>query len=265
MHTFSRRLEDKCAIVTGGSSGIGKGIALRLAREGANVVVNYSKSEDQAEAVVEEVKRFGGNAAAIRADVSKAHDVNNLVSQTVERFGKLNILVNNAGITLEKSLMDTTEEMWDKVIDIDLKSVFLCAKRCVPEILKQGRGRIVNISSIDGLVADPYCHAYCAAKGGVIGLTRVLALELGPKGITVNAIAPGLIDTPMVSHFVNDPKAAEGWISRTPVGRLGKPEDIAAMVAFLASDESEYISGAIISVDGGSYAAGLWIGKQIFY
>ncbi len=264
MDCYPRRLVGKCALVTGAGTGIGRGIALRLAREGANVAVNYSKSEEQARTAVEEIEQLGVEAIPVRADISKTRDVDNMVSLVLQKFGKLNILVNNAGIWFEKSLMDTTEEMWDMTLDIDLKGVFLCTKRCVPEMMRQGGGKIINISSLDAVVAEPNALAYCAAKAGIVGLTQALALELAPKRININAIAPGLIETPMTAPWLANPKMREGFISRTPIGRVGKPEDIATIVAFLASDESEFINGVLIPVDGGCYAAGLWLGKQIY-
>ena len=262
MQNFPRRLVGKNALVTGAGMGIGKGIALRLAQEGANVAVNYLKSEQQAKTVVEEIKKLGVSGIPIRADVSNTHDVDHMVSQLVQEFGKLNILVNNAGIWFEKSLMETTDEIWDKTLDVDLKGVFLCTRRCVPEMIKQGGGKIINISSTDAIIAEPNSLAYSAAKAGIIGLTQALALELGPKNINVNAVAPGLTNTPMTAPWLANARMHESFISRTPIGRVGKPEDIAATVAFLASSDSDFISGVLIPADGGCCAAGLWLGKE---
>lgn len=249
---FPRRLVGKCALVTGSSSGIGRGIALRFAKEGANVAINdLPVKEKQAQAVVDEIRTLGVEAIVVKADVTKTNEVDAMVTQVVRKFGKLDILSNNAGIFLEKPLEETTDEMWDRVLNTNLKGQFLCARRCVPEMLKQGKGKIINTASIDAIVAEPYASAYCASKAGVAGLTTALALELAPKKINVNAVAPGQIDTPLIAHWMKDPEVVKSIISRTPFGRMGKPEDIAAAEAFLASDESEFINGAIIVVDGG--------------
>jgi NAD(P)-dependent dehydrogenase (short-subunit alcohol dehydrogenase family) len=248
---MEKRLLNKVAIVTGSSSGNGRAIALRFAMEGANVVVNYITHEKEAKNVAKEIEKLGSKAIVVRADVSKASDVDQLVKATIDAFGKVDILVNNAGIFLEKPLLETTEEEWDRVIDVNLKSVFLCTKRVVPEMLKQGKGKIINISSIDAIVAEPHTCAYCASKGGVSSLTRALALELAPKKINVNAIAPGQIDTPMIAKWLKDPEMKKSLIERTPFGRIGKPEDVAAAAVFLALDETEFINGITLVVDGG--------------
>jgi NAD(P)-dependent dehydrogenase (short-subunit alcohol dehydrogenase family) len=252
MEDFPRRLVGKCALVTGSSSGIGRGIALRFAKEGANVAINdLAVKEKQAQAVVEEIKKLGVKAIAVKADVSKTSEVDEMVTQVVRQLGKLDILANNAGIFLEKPLEETTDEMWDRVLNTNLKGQFLCARRCVPEMLKQGKGKIINTASIDSIIAEPNASAYCASKAGVAGLTTALALELAPKKINVNAIAPGQIDTPLIAEWMKNPEIVRTIISKTPFGRIGKPEDIAAAAAFLASDESEFINGVILVVDGG--------------
>jgi len=251
MDEFPRRLVNKVALVTGASSGIGKGIAIRFAREGASVAVNYSKSRERAEDVVGAITSFGGKAIAIKADVTKADEVDGMVTQVVKEFGKLNVLVNNAGIFIEKSIEDTSEDVWDKVMGINLKGPYLCSRRCVPELLKQNGGKIINLASIDSFVSEPNASAYCASKAGVVGLTTSLAFELAPKRINVNAIAPGQIETPMIAEWLKNPETVKSLISKTPYGRIGKPSDIAAAAAFLASDESEFVNGAVIAVDGG--------------
>lgn len=251
MPNLPRRLEGKSALVTGSSSGIGRGIAIRFAREGANVAVNYSKSKDSAEETMREIDKTGVKSLEVRADVSQTDQVDRMVSQTVRELGKLDILVNNAGIFIEKSLEDTTDEIWDAVLGTNLKGAFLCARRCVPEMSKTGKGKIINTASMDGLIAEPNIPAYAVSKAGVIGLTTSLALDLASKKINVNAIAPGQIQTPMISEWLKNPELVRGLISKTPLGRLGQPEDVAATAAFLAADESDFITGAVILVDGG--------------
>lgn len=251
LEIFPRRLVGKSALVTGSSSGIGRGIAFRFAKEGANIAINHSKSEEKAKAVAEEIRKLGANAIIVKADVSKTNEVDAMVSEVVRKLGKLDILVNNAGVFIEKTLEETSDEIWDTTIGVNLKGAFLCARRCVPEMLKQGRGKIINIASMDAIVAEPNTSAYCASKAGVVGLTTALALELAPKKVNVNAIAPGQIETPLIAGWMNNPDIVKSITSRTPFGRIGKPEDIAAAAAFLASDESEFVNGAVIVVDGG--------------
>jgi|SRR5208282_346373 len=251
MDEFPRRLVNKVALVTGASSGIGRGIAIRFAREGASVAINYSKSRERAQEVVNEINSFGGKAIMIKADVTKADEIDSMVTQLIKEFGRLNILVNNAGIFIEKSFEETSEEVWDKIINTNLKGPYLCARRCVPELLKQNGGKIINLASIDSFIAEPNASAYCASKAGIVGLTTSLAYELAPKRINVNAIAPGQIDTPMIEEWLKNPETVRTLISKTPFGRIGKPTDIAAAAAFLASDESEFVNGAVIAVDGG--------------
>jgi NAD(P)-dependent dehydrogenase (short-subunit alcohol dehydrogenase family) len=246
-----RRLEGKSALVTGSSSGIGRGIALRFAKEGANVAVNYSKSKEQAEETLHEIEKLGVKSLAVRANVSQTAEVDKMVSDTIHEFGRLDILVNNAGIFVEKSLEETTDEIWDNVIGVNLKGAFLCARRCVPEMAKIGKGKIINTASMDGLIAEPNIPAYCVSKAGIIGLTTSLALDLASKKINVNAIAPGQIQTPMIAEWLKNPELVKGLTSKTPLGRLGQPEDVAATAAFLAADESDFITGTVILVDGG--------------
>jgi NAD(P)-dependent dehydrogenase (short-subunit alcohol dehydrogenase family) len=245
------RLSGKCALVTGASSGIGRGIALRFGNEGAKVAVNYGKSQENAEAVARTINTNGSEAFVVKADVSERRQVDAMVSDVASRFGKLDILVNNAGIFIEKTLLDTTDEVWNRIIDVNLRGAFLCTQRCVPEMLKIGGGKVINIASIDSIIAEPNTSAYCASKAGVVGLTTALALELAPKRINVNAIAPGQINTPMISEWVKNPEVVHALESKTPYGRLGRPEDIAAAATFLASDESEFVNGVVLPVDGG--------------
>lgn len=244
------RLENKVAIVTGAGSGIGAASAKLFAKEGAKVVV-ADWSEEGGQKTVEEIKAAGGEVIFIKTDVSKAVDIDAMVSKCVETYGKLDILFNNAGVVSMGKIEATTEEDWQKVIDVDLKGVFLGCKRAIPEIEKQGRGKIISTASIAGLVGFDGVAAYCAAKGGVVNITRELALECAPKKINVNAIAPGIIETAMTKDILADPKQKEGMQAGTPYPRLGKPEDIAYAALYLASDESDFVTGQTLVVDGG--------------
>ena len=251
-------LTGKTALVTGASRGIGRGIALCLAKQGADVAVNYHSSEEEARAVVGEIKKLGQKAIAVRADVSKSDQVGAMVQKVVQEFGRLDILVNNAGVLNYKTLDQMTEEDWDWVIDTNLKGQFLCAKAAVPLMEKNGWGRIINIASIasGGVgVGYPALAHYCASKGGVVALTEGLAVELGVKGITVNAIAPGAIETDMAKSITEDEQVKRGLLARLPIKRIGQPEDVGAAAVFLASDEAGYMTGSVVYVDGGWLAA----------
>ncbi|KOP82104.1 3-oxoacyl-[acyl-carrier-protein] reductase [Cytobacillus solani] len=243
------KLERKIALVTGASRGIGREIALGLAKQGADVVVNYSGSEDRANQVVAEIKELGRNAIAVQCDVSNSESVANMVKATIDTFGKLDILVNNAGITKDNLLMRMKEEEWDDVININLKGVFLCTKAVTRQMMKQRSGRIINISSIVGVSGNPGQANYVAAKSGVIGLTKTTAKELSSRGITVNAIAPGFITTDMTDKLTEDVK--DQMLKQIPLARFGEPEDIANVVVFLASEDSKYMTGQTLHVDGG--------------
>lgn len=242
-------LEGKVALVTGASRGIGREIALELAKQGANVVVNYAGSEAKANEVADEIKALGKEAFAIKCDVSNQEEVSVMVKETIERFGKLDILVNNAGITKDNLLMRMKEEEWDDVININLKGVFLCTKAVTRQMMKQRVGRIINIASIVGVSGNPGQANYVAAKAGVIGLTKTTAKELASRNITVNAIAPGFITTDMTDKLTNELKAE--MLKQIPLARLGEPKDIAKMTAFLASDDASYITGQTLHIDGG--------------
>ncbi len=248
-------LKDKVAIVTGSSRGIGRGIALKFADEGAKLVINYSQSKFPAEETLREV-RTHTEAILVKADVSNSNDVNRLIDTALSEFGKIDILVNNAGIALVKPMLETTEEEWNHVVDTNLKSVFLCSRRVIPLMLKEGKGRIINLASIDSFVAEPNCSAYCASKGGVLTLTLEMAVELGSKNITVNAIAPGFINTPQNEYILKAPALINQLIARTPVKRVGEPSDVAEAALFFAKDGTEFVTGAVIYVDGGWIAAG---------
>ena len=248
------RLEGKVAIITGAGSGIGKASAKLFAKEGAKVVV-ADWSEEGGRQTVEEIKSAGGEAIFIKTDVSKAADIDAMVLKCLEAFGKLDILYNNAGVAPMGKIENFSEADWQKVIDVDLKGVFLGCKRAIPEMEKQGRGKIISTASIAGMVGFDAISGYCAAKGGVVNLTRELALECAPKKINVNAIAPGIIETNMTKDILADPKQKEGMQAGTPYPRLGKPEDIAFAALYLASDESDFVTGHTLVVDGG------WIAK----
>jgi len=251
-------LTGKKALVTGASRGIGRGIALALAQQGADVAVNYRSSREQAGVVVAEIKKSGRDSFSVQADVSKKEEVGGMVKEVAEHFGRVDILVNNAGIAIFKSFDQLEEEDWDQTLAVNLKSQFLCAKAVVPIMEKQGWGRIINIASIaSGGMGVGFLNLahYCASKGGVVALTEELALELSPKGITVNAIGPGVIDTEMTTPLKNDPQTLNGLLARIARRRLGKPADIGAAAAFLASEEADYITGAVLYVDGGWLAA----------
>jgi 3-oxoacyl-[acyl-carrier protein] reductase len=222
-------LEGKIALVTGASRGIGREIALEFARQGANVVVNYAGSEQKALEVAEQVQQ--------------------MVKETIERFGRLDILVNNAGITRDNLLMRMKEEDWDDVLNINLKGVFLCTKAVTRQMMKQRSGRIINISSIVGVSGNAGQANYVAAKAGVIGLTKTSAKELAPRGITVNAIAPGFITTDMTNQLSEE--VSQEMLKQIPLGRFGEPSDIAKVAVFLASDAANYMTGQTLHVDGG--------------
>lgn len=245
------KLDGKSAIVTGASRGIGKDIALYLAKEGAKVAVNYSGSKEKAEAVVEEIKALGGEAFAIQANVDQSEDIKELVRATLEQFGSIDILVNNAGITRDNLLMRMKEQEWDDVLNTNLKGVFLCTKAVTRQMMKQRAGRIINITSIVGVSGNPGQANYVAAKAGVIGLTKTSALELASRNITVNSVAPGFITTDMTDALPEEVKAQ--MLSQIPLAKFGNTEDIAKAVAFLASDDANYITGQTLHVNGGMF------------
>ena len=242
-------LTNKIAVVTGASRGIGRAIALELAKQGAKVVVNYSGSEERALLVVGEIKAAGGEAIAVQANVADADSVTQLMNTTIETFGSIDILVNNAGITRDNLLMRMKEDEWDDVINTNLKGVFLCTKAVTRQMMKQRQGRIINISSIVGVAGNAGQANYVAAKAGVIGLTKTTAKELVSRNILVNAIAPGFITTDMTDELPIELK--EGMLSQIPLAKLGQPEDIAKAVAFFASDAASYITGQTLHIDGG--------------
>ncbi|WP_316568483.1 3-oxoacyl-[acyl-carrier-protein] reductase [Neobacillus sp. YIM B06451] len=243
------KLEGKTALVTGASRGIGREIALELARQGANVAINFAGSEARANEAAEEIKAMGREAFAIQGDVSNPDAVAAMVKETIDRFGSLDILVNNAGITRDNLLMRMKESEWDDVININLKGVFLCTKAVTRQMMKQRSGRIINIASIVGVSGNPGQANYVAAKAGVIGLTKTAAKELSSRNINVNAIAPGFITTDMTDKLTEDVKAE--MLKQIPLARFGEPSDIAKAVVFLASEDSSYMTGQTLHIDGG--------------
>lgn len=242
-----QRLRDRVALVTGASRGIGRAVALALATEGANVVVNYGRSQDAASEVVEKIQAAGGEAIAIQGDVSDAEQVEKLIEQTRNRFSRLDVLVNNAGITRDTLMLKMKPQQWQEVLNLNLTGVFLCTQAASKIMLKQRSGRIINITSVAGLMGNPGQSNYSAAKAGVIGFTKSVAKELASRGITANAVAPGFIATDMTSKL-----DAEKILPYIPLNRYGQPEDVAGMVRFLAADPAAaYITGQTFNVDGG--------------
>lgn len=239
----------KNVVVTGGSRGIGRAIALEFGKKGANVVINYVSSDTEAEKVAEEIKNLGGNAILVKGDVSSFEEGKKLIDETVKVFGTIDILINNAGITKDGLIMRMKEEHFDKVIDINLKGVFNTCKSAVSHMLKQRSGKIINISSVVGVVGNAGQANYAASKAGVIGLTKSIAKEVGARGITVNAVAPGFIKSDMTD--VLSEKVKGGMLGLIPLNRFGNVEDVARTVAFLASECGDYITGQVINVDGG--------------
>lgn len=245
-------LKNKNALVTGGSRGIGRGIVLALAKAGANVAVNYHSKKEEADKVVEEIKAMGVNGFAIKADVSKREEVVTMFEEIKSNFGSLNILVNNAGVVSMGSIDTLTDDDWDKVINTNLKGHFICIQESL-KLMPKG-GKIVSISSIAsggvGVGFGNIAH-YASSKGGVVGMVEDLAIELGPRGININAIGPGVIESDMTSGILSDEKTKQGMLARIPKGRVGKPEDIGNAVVFLSSDEADYVTGVTLYVDGG--------------
>ena len=243
----SASLDGQTALVTGASRGIGRAVALALAAEGAEVVVNYASSPDAAEAVVAEIQAKGGSAYALKADVSDEASVDDLIKTVLKRSERIDVLVNNAGITRDGLLMRMKTEDWQAVINLNLTGVFLCTRAVTRPMLKQRSGRIINITSVVGLMGNAGQANYAAAKAGVVGLTRSSAKEMASRGITVNAVAPGFIATDMTKDL-----EADAILSAIPLGRFGSPDQVAGAVRFLAADPaSAYITGQVLQVDGG--------------
>ncbi|SHG86688.1 3-oxoacyl-[acyl-carrier protein] reductase [Virgibacillus chiguensis] len=242
-------LTGKNALVTGASRGIGRAIALELAKRGANVAVNYAGSEAKAEAVVSEIQQLGRQAFKIRANVADESEVKAMIKEVVSRFGSLDILVNNAGITRDNLLMRMKETEFDEVINTNLKGVFICTKAVTRQMMKQRAGKIINVASIVGVSGNPGQANYVAAKAGVIGLTKTTAKELATRNIHVNAVAPGFISTDMTDALSEEQH--KEMLALIPLQKLGEPEDVAKVVRFLASEDADYITGQTIHIDGG--------------
>jgi glucose 1-dehydrogenase len=245
-------LNGKVAVVTGASKGIGASIAEYLAAAGASVVVNYSSSKAGADAVVEKIKGKGSKAIAVQGNVAKPEEIKKLFEETAAAFGKVDILINNAGLEKRADFWDVTEADFDAVLNVNLKGMFFVTQAVVRHLRQTNRpGKIINISSVHEELPFPHFASYCASKGGIKMLTRNLAIELAPNKITINSIAPGAIETPINTKLLNDPVKLKELLENIPLGRLGKPEDVAGIASFLASDESDYITGSTFFVDGG--------------
>lgn len=242
-------LTGKVAIVTGSSKGIGAAIALAFANAGADVAVNYNRDQAGAEEIVRQIGEMGRKAKAYKADVADSEQVQTMIDSVVTDFGRIDILVNNAGVTKDNLLVRMKEDDWDQVMNTNLKSMFLCTKAVTKLMMKQRSGKIVNVSSVVGLTGNPGQANYTAAKAGVVGFTMTVAKEMGSRGIQVNAIAPGFIESQMTETLSDSVK--EKMLSSIPLGRFGKPTDVADLALFLASDKSDYITGQVFNVDGG--------------
>jgi len=246
-------LKNKVAIITGARRGLGRTHALTLAKAGARVVVS-DISEEDCQKVVDEIKKQKGEALAIKCDVAKKEEVDEMVRKTVKKFGKVDILVNNAGICQFKPFLELTEEDWNRTLDINLKGYFLCTQAVAKEMARQKSGVIINIASVamgqQGIGLSNIVH-YCASKGGIVGMTEALAVELAPYNIRVNAVAPGMIETPMIDLVKQDSKMMEAMLAKVPLGRVGRPEEVSNLVLFLASDQSSYMTGSTVVIDGG--------------
>lgn len=247
------RLDGKVAIVTGAGRGIGRGIALALAREGAKLAVNYRRSQQMAQQLAEEICQLGGEAFAVKADISKSSEVDRLTAETVDRFGGLNILVNNAATWVVAPFLEQTEESWDLTLDTNLKGAFLCSRAAAKVMIGEGGGKIVHISSVHDVLTIPgFSCAYAASKGGLVMLTKAMALELAPYHINVNAVSPGA--TEVERHHRDPSYDREKWGDKIPWGRVGFPQDIANAILFLVSEDAEYVTGQVLYVDGGMTA-----------
>jgi len=246
------KLAGRVALVTGSSKGIGRAIVERVAQDGADVVINYNSDPRGAQEAVKSAQAHGVRAIAIQADLGAVSGVRALVAQAIAQMGRLDVLVNNAGVEKHAAFWDVTEEDYDRVLDVNLKGVFFTTQAFVEHLRREGRrGRIVNISSVHEELPFPNFAAYCASKGGLKMLTRNLAVELGPLGITINSIAPGAIATPINTALLNDPAKLRSLTEQIPLGRLGRPEDVSGLASFLASDEAQYVTGSTYVVDGG--------------
>jgi glucose 1-dehydrogenase len=247
----AKSLKGKVALVTGAATGIGKAIAMEMARRGASVVINYIGKPDPAQDAVNSIKRENGTALAIEADVSNSEQVSRMIAQTVSQLGHIDVLVNNAGIEKEVPFLELAEDDWDRIIAVDLKGPFLCTQAAAREMVKRGKGTVINISSVHEDLPFPGYAPYCAAKGGLRMLCRDLALELAKFNINIVNVAPGAIDTPINERTLKNPEKVLALKREIPLGRVGKPEDVAKLVCYLASDDASYITGTTVVIDGG--------------
>jgi 3-oxoacyl-[acyl-carrier protein] reductase len=245
------KLKDKIALVTGSSRGVGRAVALGLAKQGANMVVNYTSNENAANEVVEAIQSMGGKAIAVKADVAQKTEVENLVNSAIDTFGRLDILVNNAGFTRPAMMIKMTEDQWDQVVDIHLKGAFLCAQAAGLHMKEQKSGKIINVTSVAGIVGTVGQINYSAAKGGIISMTKSIARELARYNVCANVISLGIVATDMTEKIRSDEKLKEIYMNRILLKRFAEADDIAPAFAFLASDESNYITGQLLCVDGG--------------
>ena len=249
-----KSLEGKVAVVTGAGQGIGEAIACRFAEDGA-IVVAAHRSADSGERLVDKIRSVGDEATFIPTDVTRAEDVSRLAKETEKRFGRIDVLCNNAGVGLLRTVVESTEEEYDYVMDVNVRGVFLCCKYFLPAMLRQAGSSVINMASVASFVGFPRDAAYCASKGAVLMLTRQLAVDYSQAGVRVNAICPGFIETPQLQYYVaeqEDPEAALAEVaSLHPIGRVGQPDEVAAAASFLASDEASFITGTSIAVDGG--------------
>lgn len=242
-------LSNKIALVTGGASGIGRTISLALAKCGATVIVNYNQSKEKAESLIEEINSLGQKAMAFQANIAHYEEAKKLIDDILNQFGQLNIVVNNAGITDDALILRMTEEQFDRVIDTNLKGVWNISKHSAKSLLKSGYGRLINISSVSGVLGNAGQSNYSSAKAGIIGMTKALAREFAGRNVTVNCVAPGFIETDMTKKLSED--VIKAWADQIPLKRFGQPQDVAHAVCFLASEEASYITGHTLEVDGG--------------
>ena len=248
------RLQDKSAVITGAASGIGRAIALKFVHEGAAVIAADLDGK-AAMSLADEIEADGGSAIGIGADITKRAEIDVMVADAIERFGRIDVLVNNAGSRIIKPFLEHTEEDWRRMLDVNLTGHFLCCQAVIPHMLEAGGGRVINMASIASYVGRPNRAGYVAAKGGLLSLTRALAADMAGKNVTVNALAPGMIASPLNRDFAEDQVLGEAWKTENLAGRWGEPEDVAGVATFLASDDAGFITGETITVDGGSIAA----------